>query len=295
MSISRMEPPLEALAATWTSRNPVLRQGQLAYESNTGKAKLGDGTTAWADLPYLTGSSNEILDQTAVLQDHFNHAYFKAESFTVGAPNTTADSWYGEGTYVYTFSYIPDWTGSYLVTMPFVHPDMWQFEVMPWAAEAPPVNAPPPGGEARHSGSFTVGQLVWCSFITWEAEQFVGRKILWPGFERLPDVLTAWSTLGGVSNWGTIVTGRPLQLRYEGSGTVRRFRGRVTVGAGGLAANTVISNQNPPPSGAPASGIIHSSTTGATLVNLAANGEVTVGTAQASGAVLTFDGAAFYL
>jgi hypothetical protein len=40
------------LAANWASTNPVLAAGEWGLESDTGKTKLGDGTTAWNSLPY---------------------------------------------------------------------------------------------------------------------------------------------------------------------------------------------------------------------------------------------------
>lgn len=40
-------------AASWTSVNPVLAQGELAYETDTDKFKIGDGTTAWTSLDYI--------------------------------------------------------------------------------------------------------------------------------------------------------------------------------------------------------------------------------------------------
>ncbi len=39
-------------AADWTAANPTLAQFELGCETDTGKAKLGDGVTAWADLGY---------------------------------------------------------------------------------------------------------------------------------------------------------------------------------------------------------------------------------------------------
>lgn len=39
-------------AAQWTSANPVLAAGEQGYETDTGKIKVGDGTTAWTALPY---------------------------------------------------------------------------------------------------------------------------------------------------------------------------------------------------------------------------------------------------
>ena len=40
-------------AANWASANPVLLNGELGYETNTGYYKLGNGTTAWNGLSYL--------------------------------------------------------------------------------------------------------------------------------------------------------------------------------------------------------------------------------------------------
>lgn len=46
------------LAAEWTSTNPVLAAGEIGFETNTGKFKIGtDGITAWVDLPYAGGSA----------------------------------------------------------------------------------------------------------------------------------------------------------------------------------------------------------------------------------------------
>jgi hypothetical protein len=39
-------------AANWTSANTVLAQGEFAIETDTGLAKVGNGTTAWTSLPY---------------------------------------------------------------------------------------------------------------------------------------------------------------------------------------------------------------------------------------------------
>jgi hypothetical protein len=41
-------------AANWTSSNPVLAQGELGIESDTLKLKVGDGSTTWNALAYLT-------------------------------------------------------------------------------------------------------------------------------------------------------------------------------------------------------------------------------------------------
>jgi hypothetical protein len=42
-------------ASQWTTANPVLHAGEPGFEIDTGKLKIGDGTTAWTSLAY-TGS-----------------------------------------------------------------------------------------------------------------------------------------------------------------------------------------------------------------------------------------------
>ena len=41
------------LAADWTSINPVLAEGEIGIETDTGKLKTGDGVTGWTGLPYF--------------------------------------------------------------------------------------------------------------------------------------------------------------------------------------------------------------------------------------------------
>lgn len=40
-------------AAQWTAANPILSAGEIGFESDTGQFKIGDGTTAWADISYF--------------------------------------------------------------------------------------------------------------------------------------------------------------------------------------------------------------------------------------------------
>ena len=41
------------IASDWQLNNPVLASGEAGYETNTGKLKIGNGTTAWNLLPYF--------------------------------------------------------------------------------------------------------------------------------------------------------------------------------------------------------------------------------------------------
>ena len=54
-------------AANWTSANPTLAEGELGYETDTGKLKAGDGSTAWTSLSYISGtggSGGDLVDDT---------------------------------------------------------------------------------------------------------------------------------------------------------------------------------------------------------------------------------------
>jgi hypothetical protein len=49
-------------SANWTSSNPILANGEFGYETNTGKGKVGNGTTAWNNLSYsfFSGTGNLV-------------------------------------------------------------------------------------------------------------------------------------------------------------------------------------------------------------------------------------------
>ena len=54
-------------ATNWATVNPILSQGEIGYETNTGKLKIGDGITVWNSLSYyststLTSDQQDALD-----------------------------------------------------------------------------------------------------------------------------------------------------------------------------------------------------------------------------------------
>ncbi len=71
-------------AAQWTAANPVLAQGEMGLETDTGKVKFGDGVTAWNSLAYFTvtgidhgtlvGLGDDDHPQYALDADLTNHA-----------------------------------------------------------------------------------------------------------------------------------------------------------------------------------------------------------------------------
>lgn len=48
-------------AAKWTQYNPILLEGELGLETDTGKMKLGDGVNTWSALPYMKVSDGFVL------------------------------------------------------------------------------------------------------------------------------------------------------------------------------------------------------------------------------------------
>lgn len=40
-------------AANWTSNNPTLKAGEVGYETDTGRLKIGDGSAVWTSLSYF--------------------------------------------------------------------------------------------------------------------------------------------------------------------------------------------------------------------------------------------------
>ena len=48
-------------AANWTSANPILAIGEVGVETDNNKMKVGDGTSHWADLPYMGVDTAEIV------------------------------------------------------------------------------------------------------------------------------------------------------------------------------------------------------------------------------------------
>ncbi len=70
-------------ASNWTSNNTVLLAGEFGYETDTGKLKIGDGSTAWQSLDYLP-----IPDTNRLLAGNLT----VGGNFTVNGTSTTIDT-----------------------------------------------------------------------------------------------------------------------------------------------------------------------------------------------------------
>ena len=58
-------------ASSWADENPVLLEGEFGIEldNNRNRIKIGEGTTAWNDLPYfLDAREEEVGDHAEFLE-----------------------------------------------------------------------------------------------------------------------------------------------------------------------------------------------------------------------------------
>jgi hypothetical protein len=71
-------------AANWTSADPTLTQGEIGYETDTDKVKIGDGTTAWTSLGYVidTGDYLQLSDIGTSVQAYSSALQNTTASFT---------------------------------------------------------------------------------------------------------------------------------------------------------------------------------------------------------------------
>jgi len=85
-------------AALWNTTNPILASGEFGYESDTGKLKIGDGTTTWTSLGYFTLLVDGITSTAAELNILDGVTSTTAElNLLDGVTSTTAELNYVDG------------------------------------------------------------------------------------------------------------------------------------------------------------------------------------------------------
>ena len=62
-------------AETLAAKNPVLLKGEVVYESDTRKHKVGDGTAAWNSLPYAGGGDTPDTIPAANVEQDASHRF----------------------------------------------------------------------------------------------------------------------------------------------------------------------------------------------------------------------------
>jgi len=68
-------------AANWTSTNPTLASGEIGFETNTNKLKVGNGSTAWTSLAYASGGGGSItVSETAPTSPEVGNLWFNSSN-----------------------------------------------------------------------------------------------------------------------------------------------------------------------------------------------------------------------
>ena len=75
-------------AATWISANPTLSAGEIGFETDTLRIKIGDGTTAWTSLGYASGGSSYATTATAAGTTTLTSTSAYAQFFTGSTTQT---------------------------------------------------------------------------------------------------------------------------------------------------------------------------------------------------------------
>ena len=76
-------------AAAWASVNPVLAQGEMGFETDTSKHKLGNGSGAWNSLPYVF---NTMLSGSSAPSNSLGSNgdfYFQTTGFVIYGPKAS--------------------------------------------------------------------------------------------------------------------------------------------------------------------------------------------------------------
>lgn len=77
-------------AAVLKAKNPVLLKGEVVYESDTCKYKIGDGSTAWNTLPYGGGNFEGPISAADITQDTTHRFVTDTEKTTWNGKASTA-------------------------------------------------------------------------------------------------------------------------------------------------------------------------------------------------------------
>jgi len=70
-------------AANWTSVDPTLAAGEAGFESDTGKLKIGDGSTAWSGLGYVSGGASVEVGDTPPSGPEANTLWWESDTGTL--------------------------------------------------------------------------------------------------------------------------------------------------------------------------------------------------------------------
>lgn len=80
-----------AAASSWTSVNPILALGEVGIETDTRKLKVGDGSTQWSGLSYITIAWSDVTGKPTVIASGSTEAEART-AIGLGNVDNTSDS-----------------------------------------------------------------------------------------------------------------------------------------------------------------------------------------------------------
>ena len=91
-------------AAEWTSANPILADGEMGYEKDTKKTKIGDGSTAWNNLGYRDAGEFQSLKSyclsDCLLGNVLPATGVLTQSYAIPSPGYPQGQWIADGCYI---------------------------------------------------------------------------------------------------------------------------------------------------------------------------------------------------
>ena len=165
-------------AAEWATANPVLSAGEPGVDLDTGEQRIGDGVTAWSDLPpgltakaavvapslHLYESKAEHLRRAMILSAGTVYAVTHATPWTVSTSANFGTTWTDKGNLpAYPRVMVRSHTTGTLIAFEDASPArVWRStnDGTTWA-EVATLNFPPLGAQGAHvtaSGHFLVGE-----------------------------------------------------------------------------------------------------------------------------------------
>lgn len=164
MALYRMQ-QRRGTAAEWTAANPILAPGEFGFETDTGKFKIGNGSSVWLALQYFANATvikNEIIDSAPAALDTLNElaaalnddASFSttvtnaiAAKAPLASPSFTGTVNFSDATV--TGIVLPiNWLGAYDAMATYAQNDMVEYQGSVYYAVGSNVNGfIPPGGD----------------------------------------------------------------------------------------------------------------------------------------------------
>jgi len=235
-------------AANWTSVNPKLASGEFGYETDTGKLKLGDGTTAWTSLGYMPSTlADPGADRLLFWDDSAGKYRFLTLGTGLTISDTTIDSIGGSGsdpdaTILRTWELLEGFTTSTAIGTSFVTSAGMPVVYLQNGTAAYQVEAGRPGMVRLGTGGSAAG-YARMFYTPGLLVKFGGGVIRFRQPIRIPTLSTGTQRFNVLVGFANVINGaglQRLQAYYEDSVNSGKWVLRAQDGSGTTDSNSTI-------------------------------------------------------